>query len=132
MLTEGFQMKALKVLIDKDFEDDGLYAVTLWVDSEPPRYISISRDAFEEPKFVYVEAQDQIYGKKTKNLKYSLYDSALDLYFLPDSEDCFHWNNSRKVSIEIDKGDRDAMQSTLKNIFLIDASSDHDAGSGGR
>ncbi|ELY2739324.1 hypothetical protein NNQ28_16970 [Cronobacter dublinensis] len=113
----AFDMKALKVLVDKDFEDDGLYAVTLWVDLEPPRYISISRDVFEEPDVIYIEAQDQIYGKKTINLRYSISDLVLRLYFTQDADERFHWNNRQDVSISIDKENWDEMLPTLNNIF---------------
>lgn len=113
----GFNMKALKILVDKDYEDDGLYAITIWVDFEPLRYISISRDVFEEPDVIYIEAQDQIFGRKTTSLNYSISDFELKLYFSPSSDEIFHWSKSREVSIEINKDDRDIIQQTLKSIF---------------
>lgn len=112
-----FNMKALKILVDKDYEDDGLYAVTIWVDLESLRYISVSRDAFEEPDVIYIEAQDQIFGKKTTNLNYYISDFELKLYFSPDSDEVFHWSGGQEVSIKINKEDRDIMQQTLKIIF---------------
>ncbi|EPK7286484.1 hypothetical protein [Citrobacter farmeri] len=112
-----FDMEALNVLVDKDFEDDGLYAVTLWVDLEPPRYISVSRDVFEESEVIYIEVQDQIYGRKTTNLNYSISEFILRLYFSPDSKETFHWNDSQEVSIKINKNEMDVMHPTLKKIF---------------
>ncbi|KNC90721.1 hypothetical protein GM31_03385 [Trabulsiella odontotermitis] len=112
-------MTTLKVQVDKDIEDDGLYIVTLWVDLTPPRYISVSRDAYEEPDVIYIEAQDQIYGKKTTNLRYSISDSILRLYFLPGSEVFFHWNNSSEVLIKINERDWEVMQESFKNIFSL-------------
>lgn len=114
-----FDMKTLKVQVDKDVEDDGLYVVTLWVDLTPPRYISISRDAYEEPGVMYIEAQDQIYGKKTTNLRYSISDSILRLYFLSGSGEVFHWNNSLEVLIKINDGDWEVMQESFENIFSL-------------
>lgn len=114
-----FDMEALNVLVDKDFEDDGLYAVTLWVNLDPPRYISISRDEFEDPDIIYIEAQDQIYGKKTTNLKYLLSGSILKLYFIPESTEVFHWNHSQEVSININESTKYEIHSTLKKIFDI-------------
>ncbi|MXN79374.1 hypothetical protein GR157_32195 [Burkholderia sp. 4701] len=113
-------MKAVRVVVDKDFEDDGLYCVTLWVDSDPPRYVSVSRDDLEEPDVIYVEAQDQIYGKKTTDLTYSVRGNVLNFSFDQDSEGCFHWDNGKEVSIEIDPQDLIKMQATLVKIFSIE------------
>ncbi|WGS45409.1 hypothetical protein LFL97_21955 [Burkholderia sp. JSH-S8] len=114
------EMKAVRVVMDKDFEDDGLYCVTLWVDFDPPRYVSVSRDGLEEPDVIYVEAQDQIYGKKTTDLTYSVSGNILTLSFDQDYEECFHWNDGKEFSIEVDPPDLIKMQGTLVKIFSIE------------
>lgn len=112
-------MKATKIIVEKNFEDDGLYGVTLWVDREPPRYLSISRDEVEEPDVIYFEAQDQICGMKTAALEYSLVENKLILKFPASSAEKFHWDGSEEVSIGIGRDDYLAVRETLVNIFSI-------------
>lgn len=107
-------MKLYKIQIDEDFEDDGLFSITFWVENDPPRYIALSRDELESPNSIYIEYIDQIYGFETRDIEYSFENGRLTLKLLVNS---FRWNHSSDLEIYIPEEEIDSVTFIMKKIF---------------
>lgn len=111
------RVKATRVQRDTEFEDDGLFALTLWVEQSPPHYISVSRDEADDPDLIYFEAEDQAYGFKTKSLNYRVEEGLLKLWLPASAPESFHWTADRLVAIEIPRSHLDEVTEVLPHIF---------------
>ncbi|MBB5018569.1 hypothetical protein HNQ59_001858 [Chitinivorax tropicus] len=109
-------MKTTHVKADKEFEDDGLYCITIWVEEFPPRYISISYDEIEEPESIYIEAEDQKYGFKVPSIDLTLNDSSLKIGLGNDTAYHFHWTNQRCITITLTAEEIEEIKPTLHHI----------------
>jgi hypothetical protein len=115
-------MKAEKVQVDVDFEDDGLFGITVWVDQTPPHYVSVSRDAAEDPDLIYFEAEDQIHGFKTDALKVELIGNDFFVALNPECPLKFHWTADRSISIRINEEDLAEVRRVLGEIMKLGSS----------
>ena len=106
------------IQIDREDEDDGLYIITFWFDADPPRYVTLARDAFEEPDEVYVEFIDQKYGFKTRKAGYVLRGGCLTLDL---GTGTFVWLATHPLRIAIPATLTDAVATTLQQIFDLPA-----------
>ena len=107
-------MKVLKTQFDDDFEDDGLYTITFWDDLNPPNYISLARDNFDNPTMIYIELLDQKYGYETKDIQYSFNGNVL----IFNLDRCFEFLDNKKViEMEIDERDIQRIEKKLISIF---------------
>ena len=112
-------MKVARAKIDEEFEDDGLFSVTFWMDhGQVPSYVSIARDEMEDPDSVYFEAEDQIHGFKTKGLSYSITGNEVTLDLSGDPTRAFFWDNSKLIRLDISNNDLASVSESLKKIFL--------------
>ncbi len=109
-------MKIIKIQYDDEFEDEGLYTITFWVDKEPPRYISLARDEEESPSIIYVELFDQKYGYETKNVTYKFKENLLNLYL---DKDFAFLDNHHHIQIFINDADMFKVKQKLELIFDV-------------
>lgn len=109
-------MRAQQVQIDTGYADDGLYAVTFWLDADPPRYITLARDEVEEAQSVYLEFADQKYGFSSPAISYVLEDTHLTLHIPPPHR---LWHGGRRIRITLPAEDCAATASVLARIFAI-------------
>ncbi|EAZ0459790.1 hypothetical protein QWQ33_003962 [Salmonella enterica] len=107
--------------IDNEDSDDGYFSLGFvfnYDDDIIPHNIGLCRDELEgEPDSIYIEADDQIYGFRTKKAKYSISDNLLTLTLL--DENVFYWDKSKIINIKIDKNEVDEIEECLKSIFNI-------------
>lgn len=117
-------MLASKVQIDREFQDDGLYAVTFYFRAgEIPYYVTLARDETEEPDEIYFEAEDQICSFKSKDIKYSISGSVVNFDLAGDVLNKFFWTNSEFLEITIQENTEE-VEMCLKRIFEIGRRSD--------
>ena len=109
-------MKAVEVRVDAEFEDDGLFGVTLWVDSTPPGYLSICRDELENPDAIYFEAEDQKYGFETELIDLLWRNSVLIIGRPKQAKWQFHWTSADSVEIEIPESDAQQVKRVVERI----------------
>lgn len=109
-------MKATEVRVDSEFEADGLFGVTLWVDCTPPGYVSICRDELEKPDSIYVEAQDQKYGFATDQILLQWRNSTLVIQHPEGAPWRFHWSVDDVVEIDIPESDVQEVKRVLIRI----------------
>jgi hypothetical protein len=112
-------MNAIRFLRDIEYEDEGLFCATIWVDETRPRYISISLDEAERPGELYFEAEDQVYGKYTRSLACTFSGSTLILASTLEVGNIFHWTPDTEIKIEMKSIDLDDARQILKKIFSI-------------
>ena len=110
-------MRAKKVQIDHDFQDDGLFAITFYFEEDVvPYYITLSRDELEDPDVIYFEAHDQIHSFKSKEIKYTFKDNIFSLDLTNDVVNFFYWNHKKKIEVIINEGMED-INICLQRIF---------------
>ena len=109
-------MNIYKIQIDSEYEDDGLYSITFWFDDDPPRYLSLARDEYEDPEYIYIEYIDQKYGFKTKDIKYDFKENNISIELLNNN---FKWNNKSILEFEISLKKVEDVKKTMNNIFNI-------------
>lgn len=116
--AEGvFKLNAIKLLRDIEYEDDGLFCVTIWVNETPPRYISISLDEIERPGELYFEAEDQKYGVYTRSLVCNFCGSSLTLISTSEVANLFHWTTDREIRIGMKSIDLQDAKQIIDKIF---------------
>ena len=109
------KMKPIKIQIDSDQEDDGLYGITFWFFDDEIGYISFSRDDFEDPNRIYVEYTDQKNGFFIEKIEYSIKNKILELNLVGGAE--FYFNKSPLVKIELNEGDWIDVDRVLNRII---------------
>ena len=108
-----------EIQIDRGYQDDGLYAITLYFDeTDIPCYITLARDEYEEPDDIYFEAEDQIYSFKSKHIQYTLTSDVLTIDLARDSLNRFFWTSSESVEITC-KEHADDLNACPQRIFEI-------------
>lgn len=111
----------IRMDIDNEDSDDGYFSLGFvfnYDDKTIPHNIGLCRDKLEGgPDYIYIEADDQIYGFRTKKAKYSIGNNILTLTLL--DENVFYWDKSKTVNIKIDEHEIDEIEECLKSIFNI-------------
>lgn len=106
------------IQIDKEFQDDGLFAITFYFEKDRiPYYITVCRDEYEEPDAVYVEAEDQIHSFKSSTIRYALCDAILTFDLSEDKENAFFWTRSKIVDIVLCQNDIHDVKICLERLF---------------
>lgn len=109
-------MKAINIQFDNELEEDDFYAITFWLDVDPPNYFSLAKDNYEDPMHIYLELLDQQYGFITNSASYKLNENLLTIYF----DEIFEFLESKnEVNIEIDKSEVSEVSRKLKKIFDV-------------
>ncbi len=73
-------LNAEKLIVETEYEDDGLYMITIWVDDDEIGYIAISKDLQGScPEKIYFEWGDQANGRFVNGFKYSVEGGLLNI-----------------------------------------------------
>ena len=110
-------MLAKNIQLDDEFEDEGLYTLTFWLENDPPRYLCLARDD-DEPDHIYIEMLDQKYGFETTitHTHYQLNNQFLTLYL--DRELTF-FPHKKQLTIELKQDTISAVTTKLRKIFAM-------------
>lgn len=95
--------KPIEVYIDNEDFDDGFYNLGFVMNREVgvlPHHVGLCRDFIEEPDYVYIEADDQIYGFLTNQISYEIKGTLLTITLL--DEHVFYWNKEKTFTVEFD------------------------------
>ncbi len=95
-------LKSSEIYIDNQESDDGYYSIGFLIDRKEagePNNIGFCRDDLEDPGWIYVEADDQIHGFKTKSITFSFEGLILSVELLDDNK--FYWNGEKSFKISI-------------------------------
>lgn len=113
-------LKASEIYLDNEESDDGYYSAGFLIDKKEagaPNNVGFCRDEVEDPGWIYVEADDQIYGFKTKRIKFSFEDSVLIVELLDGNK--FYWNNGKILKILIPDSRIKEVADCLSCIFEL-------------
>ena len=95
-------LKSSEIFLDNQESDDGYYSAGFLIDRKEagePNNNGFCRDDLEDPGWIYVEADDQIYGYKTKSIKFNFEGSVLSVDLIDNNK--FHWNGGKSFKILI-------------------------------
>lgn len=118
MLNVNEIYKPIQIDIDNEVSDDGFFSLGFtfnFDNSIVPHNIGICRDVIENPGFLYIEPDDQVYGFNTKEARCSIDGCVLTLTLLDNNK--FYWNGSKSISIELDENNIDDVMLCLNSIF---------------
>lgn len=110
--------KPIQIEIDNEESDDGFLSLGFIFNYDThvvPHYISICRDFIENPDFLYLETDDQIYGFYTKNIKYHIEGFILKVTL--EDKNKFYWSDSKSILIELNKNKITEVISCLESMF---------------
>lgn len=110
--------KPIQIEIDNEESDDGFFSLGFVFNFDidvVPHNIGMCRDFIENPDSLYIEADDQIYGFNTKNIKYHIEDFILKVIL--EDENKFYWDGSKSILIELNKDKIAEVVSCLESMF---------------
>ena len=102
------------IAIESEYEDDGLYMITIWFTDDQIGYIAISRDLQGNcPEEIYFEWGDQSNGRFIEKLSYSFDNFILKL----DLNDPSFPQNIVKIDMDISDFNKNDIDSVLREML---------------
>lgn len=112
--VKEYMLNVHNIAIESEYEDDGLYMITIWFTDDQIGYIAISRDLQGScPEKIYFEWGDQSNGRFIEEFSYSFDNLILKL----DLNDPSFPQNIVKIDMDISDFNKNDIDRVLREIL---------------
>ncbi|MFT0212932.1 hypothetical protein VQ643_10010 [Pseudomonas sp. F1_0610] len=111
-------LQPIDIHLDAEDSDDDFFNLGFEFDRAlgvKPDYLCLCRDFYEAPEFLYIEAEDQIFGFYTQKASFTIERCILTIRL--HDQQVFHWNQAQQVQIALDPKQLEQVRDCLVCMF---------------